>query len=385
MIVGAAESAQIGVVPDQSAMSLAIESGLTALGEAGLAIADVDGIAGTLPVVDLAFTMGVRPRWLDGTVVGGCSYMLHVRHAVAAIRAEQAEVVLIAHGESGRSRIGAPVRTKDPSNATGQFELPYGVLGSFSRFTLPAMAYLHRYGVDPTGLSEVPVAQSRWANRNPRAMRPDVLSVADVQASPIIAWPFHRLECCPVNDGGGALVLTSRERAADLDLHYRPITVAGSGESCEGPGPMFMEDLTSFRAFRDASAEALRTSDLALEDIDHLMIYDAFAHVPLYGLEDIGFVGRGEAVDFIRSGATGPGGRLPMNTNGGGLLYAHSGMYGMFALLEAVRQLQGRAAAQVTDPRASLVLGAGGMFSAAACVALRADDGARVTRTKQNH
>jgi acetyl-CoA acetyltransferase len=372
VIIGAAESARLGVIPDQSAMSLATESALTALAEAGLTAADVDGVAGTLAPVDLAFTLGAKPRWLDGTMVGGCSYMLHVRHAVAAIRARQAAVVVIAHGESGRSRVGAPVYAKDPTSAVGQFELPYGVLGAFSRFTLPAMAYLNKYGLGEADLAEVPAAQSRWANRNPRATRPALLTVGDVLASPLIAWPFHLLECCPVNDGGGALVLTTRELAEDLDLLHPLVTVAGSGESCEGPGPAYMEDLTSFRAFRDAAQEALRTADLTHADIDHLMIYDAFAHVPLYGLEDSGFVGKGEAVDFIRSGATSPSGALPMNTNGGGLLYAHTGMYGMFALLEAVRQLQGRAAAQVDSARTSLVLGAGGMFSAAGALVLRA-------------
>lgn len=370
VIVGAAESARLGTIPDQSAMSLAIESSLAALKQAGLKIADVDGVAGTLSPVDIAYTLGVRPRWLDGTMVGGCSYMLHVRHAVAAIRAGQTEVVVIAHGESGRSRVGAPVFTKNPGDSTGQFEMPYGVLGAYSRFTLPAMAYLDRYGLGEADLAEVSVAQSRWANRNPRATRPDLLTVDDVLASPLIAWPFHRLGCCPVNDGGAAIVLTSKERAADLDLAYRPVTVLGSGESAEGVGPMFMEDLTSFRAFRDASAEALRTAGLDHADIDHLMIYDAFAHVPLYGLEDMGFVGRGEALDFIRSGATSPGGKLPLNTNGGGLLYAHTGMYGMFALQEAVRQLQGCAPAQIDGMETSLVLGAGGMFSAAGAVAL---------------
>ena len=374
VIVGAAESERLGVVPDQSAMSLAIESALAALAQAGLKISDVDGVAGTLSPVDLAFALGVkRPRWLDGTMVGGCSYMLHVRHAVAAIRSGQADVIVIAHGESGRSRVGAPVFTKEPSSVTGQFELPYGVLGAFTRFTLPAMAYLNKYGLGEADLAEVSVAQSRWANRNPRAFRPALLSVDSVLASPLIAWPFHLLECCPVNDGGGALVLTSSARAADLELRYRPVTVIGSGESCEGPGPAFMEDLTTFRAFRDASAEAMRTAQLSHADIDHLMIYDAFAHVPLYGLEDAGFVGRGEAVEFIRSGATSPGGSLPLNTNGGGMLYTHTGMYGMFALLESVRQLQGCAAAQLTDVRTSLVLGAGGMFSAAGAIALRAN------------
>jgi acetyl-CoA acetyltransferase len=370
VIVGAAESTRLGTIPDRSAMSLAVESSYAALAQAGLTIAEVDGVAGTLPVVDLAFTLGVRPRWLDGTMVGGCSYMLHVRHAVAAIEAGHASVVVIAHGESGRSRVGAPMYSKEPSGLAGQFELPYGVLGAFSRFTLPAMAYLDKYGLGERDLAEVSVAQARWASRNPRATRPKLLSVDDVLASPLIAWPFHLLECCPVNDGGGALVLTSKERAADLELAYRPVAVLGSGESCEGSGPNFMEDLTSFRAFRDASAEALRSAGTVHADIDHVMIYDAFAHVPLYGLEDAGFVGRGEAVEFIRSGATSPGGALPVNTNGGGILYAHTGMYGMFALQEAVRQLQGSAAAQVDDVKTSFVLGAGGMFSAAGAVVL---------------
>jgi acetyl-CoA acetyltransferase len=373
VIVGAAESARLGRIPDQSAMSLAVECALTALRDAGLTIDDVDGVAGTMSPVDIAFTLGVRPRWLDGTMVGGCSYMLHIRHAVAALRAGQARVVVITHGESGRSRVGAVTYPREPSNVPGQFELPYGVLGAFSRFTLPVMAYLDKYGLGESDLAQVSVAQSRWANRNPRATRPALLTVDDVLKSPLIAWPFHQLECCPVNDGGGALVLTTKERAADLNLRYRPVVVAGSGESSEGPGAAFMEDLTSFRAFRDASAEALRTADLKHTDIDHLMIYDAFAHVPLYGLEDAGFVAKGEAAAFIGSGATSPGGKLPLNTNGGGMLYAHTGMYGMFALLEAVRQLQGRAAAQVDNVKTSLVMGCGGMFSAAGVVALRVE------------
>ncbi|MBW8822256.1 MAG: thiolase [Streptomyces sp.] len=372
VIVGAAESARLGVVPDQSAMSLATECAIAALAEAGLTIAQVDGVAGTMSPIEIAFALGAKPRWLDGTMVGGCSYMLHIRHAVAAIRAGQANVVVIAHGESGRSRVGAPGWAKDASSVAGQFEMPYGVAAAFTRFTLPVMAYLEKYGLGEADLAEIPVAQSRWSSRNPRAFRPKLLSVDDVLASPLIAWPFHQLECCPVNDGGGALVLTSAERAADMDLKHRPVTVIGSGESCEGPGPAFMEDLTTFRGFRDASAEAMRTAGISHAEVDHLMIYDAFAHLPIYGLEDMGFVRPGEAVDFIRSGATSPGGKLPTNTNGGGILYAHTGMYGMFALLEAVRQLQGTAAAQLAAPRTSLVLGAGGMFSAAGAVALRA-------------
>jgi acetyl-CoA acetyltransferase len=371
VIVGAAESEKIGTVPDQSAMSLAVNSAIEALRQCGLAPADVDGIAGTHQAVEMAFALGARPRWMDGTVVGGCSNMLHIRHAVAAIRAGMASIVVIMHGESGRSRVGVPPYVTTPQSLAGQFELPYGTVGTLNRLTLPAMAYLSKYGKGEADLAEVPVAQSRWSNRNPRAVRPKLLSVDDVLASKLIAWPFHILECCPSNDGGGALVLTSAERAADLNLSYAPVVVAGTGEACEAPTTAYMDDLTSSRAFRESSAEAMRSAGIAHADVDHVMIYDPYAHLPLYGLEDIGFVGRGEAVDFIRSGATSPGGALPLNTNGGGLLYAHTGMYGMYALLEAVRQLQGRAAAQLDDVNCSFVQGVGGMFAAAGAVVLR--------------
>jgi acetyl-CoA acetyltransferase len=370
VIAGAAESPEIGVVPDQSATMLAVSSVRAALKQTGLTLADVDGLAGTLPIVDLAHYLGIRPNWLDGTMVGGCSYMLHVRHAVAAIRSGAASVVVIAHGESGRSRVGAPGWMPNPSSMVGQFEQPYGVSGTFSWFTLPVMAYLHRYGLSPEVLAEVPAAQSEWASQNPRAFRDKPLDVQAVLASRLIAWPFHVLECCPLTDGGGALVLTSAERAADLDLEHRPVTILGTGESCEGPGPSSMADLTSFAGFREASAAALTEAKLTTDDIDHLMVYDAYAHLPLFGLEDIGFVGRGEAADFIRSGETRPGGSLPMNTNGGGLLYTHTGMYGMFAIQEAVRQLRGDAAVPVEGARTSLVQGIGGMFSAAGTLVL---------------
>ncbi len=371
VIVGAAETKRLGIIPDQSVMGMAVESTLSALSQAGLRITDVDGVAGVLPVVDFAFTLGIKPRWIDSTMVGGCSNMFHIRHAMAAIQTGRADTVVIVHAESARSRQGSPSYAREPASLMGQFELPYGLLMPDTRLTLPAMAYLDKYGLGEADLAEVPVAQSRWANRNPRAFRPELLTVDDVLASPMISWPFHKLECCPVNDGGGALVLTSLERARDLNLTYRPVRIAGSGEAVETPGTPFMEDLTSSRAFRDASAEAMRAAGITHADVDHLMIYDPFAHTPLYGLEDMGFVERGGAVDFIRSGATGPGGSLPMNTNGGGLLYVHTGMYGMYALQEAVRQVQGRAAAQVADVTTSLVLGLGGMFAAAGSVVLQ--------------
>ena len=371
VIVGASESENIGIVPDVSAMGLAIDSALRALDDAGLTPQDVDGIAGTMHPAELALQLGTRPRYADGTNVGGCSYMLHVRHAVAALRAGMASVVMVMHGESGRSRVGVPMMSMDMTAAPGQFERIYGVAGTFSMFTLPVMAYLHKYGLDERALAEVSVAQSKWAAQQPRALRQKIVTVDDVLNSSMIAWPFRVLECCPLTDGGGSLVLTTAARAADMDLAHAPVVIAGTGELVEGAGSSFMEDLTSFRAFRESSAEAFRTAGMTVSDIDHLMVYDAYAHLPLYGLEDLGFVGRGEAAEFIKSGATSPGGSLPMNTNGGGIMYTHTGMYGMFALQEAVRQMRGTSPAQVEGVETSFVQGVGGMFAAAGSVILR--------------
>ena len=174
-----------------------------------------------------------------------------------------------------------------------------------------------------------------------------------------------------VTDGGGALILTSADRAADFP--QKPVHVLGTGESVETPMVSQMEDLTSSRAFRVAGPLAMRNAGISHADVDHLMVYDAFAHLPIYGLADLGFCERGEAADFIWEQNTAPGGRLPMNTNGGGLSYMHSGMYGMYAMQESVRQIRGIAPAQVEGAEVSVCLGVGGMFGASGCVVFGAD------------
>ncbi len=188
--------------------------------------------------------------------------------------------------------------------------------------------------------------------------------------SPIIAYPFHKLECCVVTDGGGALVVTSADRAKNLRRADTPVYLLGAGESCDSPLVSQMEDMSSSKGFRRSSRAAFAEAGIVHGDVDHLMIYDAFAHLPLYGLEDLGFVGRGEAGAFIQAGHTRPGGRLPLNTNGGGILYTHTGHYGMFAIQESVRQLRGEAFRQVDGVKTSVVHGVGGMFTAAATLVL---------------
>lgn len=368
-VVGAAESSRIGVVPDMSEIMLHADAALHAMADAGLRPSDIDGLAcvGSMIPPQLAGYLGINPRWVDGTGVGGCSFMFQVRHAAAAIACGQATTVLITHGESGKSKINTVPKPAEPQSLPGQFEAPYGAWGAPTLFTIPALRYMRATGTTEEDLAMVAVVQREWAALNPRAMFRDRVTVEDVLSSRMLAWPFRLLQCCPVADGGGAIILTSAERAADLT--DKPVYVLGTGEALETPVMISqMEDFTSSRAFRAASREAFATAGISHADVDHLMIYDAFAHLPLYGLEDLGFCARGEAKDFIREGHTRPGGRLPLNTNGGGLSYVHTGRYGMFALLESIRQLRGIAPAQVPGATISVAHGTGGIFSSAGTV-----------------
>ena len=370
-IVGAAESERIGRVPDISAFGLAADAALRALDDAGLRLSDVDGFAAAmLQPHHLCHYLGVQARWVDGTHVGGCSYMLHVRHAAAALAAGLCDVVLVVHGESGRSRVGAPGWRVGPDSLVGQYEYPYGAASPPTTFTLPVLRFLEERGLGPEHLAQVVVAQRRWARDNPRAERREQVTVEDVLAAPMVSYPFTRDMICPLTDGGGALVLVRADRLASLEPRHAPVFLLGAGEATETALVSQMDDLTSFGAFRRSSADAFRDAGLRPDDIDHVMIYDAFAHLPLYGLEDCGFVERGAAGDFVADGHTSPGGRLPVNTNGGGLCYTHTGMYGMFAIQESVRQLRGTAAAQVTGVSVGFVQGVGGMFGAAGALIL---------------
>lgn len=375
VIAGAAETARIGKVDDASSIGLHVEASLAAIEDAGLSLDDVDGFAtasgqGDWIALDVAQALGIKPAWIDSTAVGGCSFMLHVRHAAAALASGAASVVLISHGESGRSRHGMKMLPINPGSPEGQFEAPFGSVAAYSNFTVPALRFLHDRGLNETALAEVVVAQRTYAVGNPRAFRNTATTVEEVLEADAIAWPFTRPMCCVVTDAGGALVMMTAERAADLPSFDRSVFLLGSGEAIDTPIVSQMEDLGSSAAFRRASTDAFRSSGLTHGDIDHLMGYDAFAHLPLYILEDLGFVGYGESADFIRDGNTLRTGTLPMNTSGGGLSYTHTGQYGMFAIQESVRQLRGEAFAQIDGVRTSFVQGVGGYFWAAGSLVL---------------
>jgi acetyl-CoA acetyltransferase len=366
-VVGAAESTNLGVIPGLSQIQLHADAALNALREAGLGPSDIDGIAtaGETPTT-VAHYLGITPTWVDGTAVGGCSFMIHVRHAAAAINEGLCRTVLITHGESGRSRVGASPRPAYAASLAGQFEAPFGVMGPPTMFTIPVLRYMKTYGITEEQIAMVSVVQREWAAKNPRATFKEPITVADVLNSRMIAYPFRILMCCLVTDGGGALILTSADRATDLP--QKPVYILGTGESVESPMISQMENFTSSRAFRVSGKKAFAEAGITHKDVDHLMIYDAFAHLPLYGLEDLGFCQPGEAAAFIVGRNTAPGGKLPLNTNGGGLSYMHSGMYGMYALQESVRQMRGVAAAQVKGAKISIAHGVGGMFAASGTI-----------------
>jgi len=366
-IVGAAETTRLGSIPDMSNIQLHADAALNALADCGLTLKDIDGVAcaGEVPT-NIAHYLGITPHWIDGTAVGGCSFMIHVRHAAAAISAGLCKTVLITHAESGKSMIGKLPRSIPADSLQGQFEAPFGVYGPPSMFPIPVLRYMKTHGITHEQIASVAVVQREWAAKNPRAMMKDPITVADVLNSRMIAYPFRLLQCCLVTDGGGALILTSADRARDFPR--KPVYILGTGESVETPMVSQMETFNSSRAFKVAGPLAFREAGIAHKDVDHLMIYDAFAHLPLFGLGDLGFMPHEETGKFIAGGNTRPGGKLPLNTNGGGLSYMHSGMYGMYALQESVRQMRGIAPAQVEGAKISVCHGVGGMFAASGTI-----------------
>ena len=372
-IVGASETTELGSIPDKTAFQLHVDAAVNAINDCGIDKNEIDGIATTMSPASLAHYLGIVPKWIDNTQVGGTSFLVHVRHAAAAIASGLCETVLVSMAQSGRNRVGEETgRIGDVSGQSGgrrdnsfpgQFESIYGVAGPTTQFGMGVLRYMKETGLSHEQLASVPVAQRKWANKVPRAMYGDLITTDDVFNSRMICYPFHLLECCLVTDGGGALIITSSERAKDFPT--KPVYIIGTGESVETPVVSQMYDMTTSAAFKTSSKKALEESGITHSDVDHLMVYDAFAHLPIYGLEDLGFVKRGEAGSFIEEGNTSPGGKLPMNTNGGGLSYTHTGMYGMFAIQESVRQVRGEADHQVDGVKTSFCQGVGGMFMAA--------------------
>ncbi len=370
-IVGVGESDELGKLPHKSALALHMEAAHNALADAGLRKSDVDAVftSGRNMAADVPEYLGIRPRFVGGTQVGGCSFIVHVEHAMAAIQAGLCEVALITHGESGYSRIAMPAPRWGDDSTNAQFELVWGTLGPPTGYGFLATRHMHQYGTTKEQMAEVAVATRQWAAMNPKALAREPITIDDVLNSRLISWPFNLLDCCLVTDGGGAAVVTSAARARDLPKP--PVYVLGTGECVTHQMVSQMPAFDRWTAAEVAGANAFRMAGVAHADIDVAEFYDAFTITPILALEALGFCARGEGGPFVSGQRTAPGGDFPMNTNGGGLSYTHTGMYGIFTIIEAVRQLRGECGPrQVPEARTAICHGTGGVWSAAATMIL---------------
>ncbi|AUT48490.1 acetyl-CoA acetyltransferase [Achromobacter sp. AONIH1] len=357
-IVGAAES-DLGKVPGMTSLDLQAQAAARALRDAGLALKDVDGVFAHVDDkfagLQLAEYLGIRPRYVDSTSVGGMSNVMHVRHAMAAIQAGMCEVALVAYGstqlsDGSRKVGGAPEDMRMPR---GQFITPYGQLSPIGYYAMVAQLHMQRYGTTHRDLAEVAVAARRWAQLNPHAYRREDTSIDEVMASRLIADPLRQRDCCLVTDAGGAFILTTAERARSL--RRPPVHVLGIAES-------FSHHYTPFNTSDWLDTNVAATADAALamagvtrQDIDVVQIYDHFTIGVIQSLEELGFCKRGEGGAFVAGGRLAPGGDFPINTSGGGLSYNHPGQFGMLLLLEAVHQLR-KECGERQLPKAELAL-----------------------------
>jgi acetyl-CoA acetyltransferase len=368
------------VVEPLSVLQVQARAAYAALSEAGLTMRDVDGLLtagmwgvpgpGQLPTPTLAEYFGIAPRFVDGTNIGGAAFEAHVAHAATAIEAGRCEVALITYGSTQKSERSRNLGGR-PAVLTMQYETPYGMPTPIGGYAMAAMRHMHEYGTTSEQLAEIAVATRKWAQLNPAATMRGPLEIADVLSSPMISDPLHVLDACLVTDGAGAIVMTTAEHARALG--HTPVYVRGYGESNTHWTIAAMPDLARITAAEIAGREAFRMAGIRHDDIDVTQIYDSFTITVLLTLEALGFCKRGEGGAFVAGQRTAPGGTFPLNTSGGGLSYAHPGMYGIFLLIEAVRQLRGECGErQIRDARTALVHGTGGTLSSGAtCILSR--------------
>jgi acetyl-CoA acetyltransferase len=375
-IVGAAES-DLGVT-GRSILGLQAQAITRALADAGLRLADIDGIAtagvSRFSATQVADYLGIRPAWTDSSFAGGSAFEMYVARAAQAIESGQCTTVLISYGSNQRSaRSRSLAGAVDAHVPEAQFEAPYGPLYPISYYAMAAQRYLHVFGATREQLAEVAIAAREWAMLNPAAFShgKGPLTVTGVLAAPMVSTPLTTADCCLVTDGGGAVVLTLLERARDLRLD--PVLVLGYGESTINTSMTTADDITDSGAAASARA-AFGRAGLTPSDVDVAEIYDSFTITVLVSLEGLGFCGRGEAADFVADGRIRPGGAFPLNTSGGGLSYCHPGMFGLLLLVEATRQLRGECGdRQVPGAQVALAHGTGGILSTQATVLLGVD------------
>ncbi len=372
-IVGAALS-DIGRVDTKTAYELHYQAASRAIADAGLTKADIDGVGscgtGLLAPIEVAEYMGLKPTWVDGTGVGGATWEFMVEHATAAIQAGHVDTVLLVYGSTTRADLKARRRSANLSfGARGpvQFDTPFGHT-LIAKYAMATHRHMHEYGTTIEQLAEIAVSVRYNASLNPEAYYREPITIDDVQGSRMMADPLTKLHCCIRSDGGGAVVLTSEDRARDLPK--APVWVLGTGEATSHTTMSEWDDFTQSPAVHSGKL-AFERAGVSPADIDCCQIYDAFTSMVLLSLEALGFCAPGEGGPFVADGKLRVGGALPTNTDGGGLSHCHPGMRGMFLLVEAVRQLRGEAhGRQVENAALACVNGTGGWFSSAATVIL---------------
>ena len=355
-------------IPDKTVPQIHAEVARGALTDAGLTMADVDAYysAGDAPgfgALSMADYLGLDCHHLDDTETGGSSYLLHVQHAAEAIAAGHIDVALITlAGKPRTGRAGPGGSARFSSAPEAGFENQFG-LGVISGYAMAASRHMHEFGTTSAQLAEIKVAASTHAQHNPDAFLQDVVTVEQVLDSRMISDPLHLLDACVVTDGGGALVVVSDAVAKTLDRHTIPVLGTGFGFKGTNSGRI---DLT-YTGARVSGPAAFEEAGVTHGDIDYASIYDSFTITVLVTLEDLGFCERGKGGEFVLDGALqAPHGRLPFNTDGGGLCNNHpANRGGMTKVIEAVRQLRGEAhaAVQVPDCQLALAHGTGGSMA----------------------
>src|ERR1700721_2782656 len=338
-IIGAAESDIGAVAALMSPIDLMAQGIHRALVDAGLKLRDVDGVfcactQARTSAMSLVEYLGLPYAYTDSTIVGGSSFEIHVAHAHAALEAGFCNVAVVAYGSTQRTvgRRAASTREYNP------YETPFRPFLPASAYAMAASRHMFEFGTTREQLAEVAVAAREWALLNPAAWEKKRLSVADVLNARPISDPLTVRDCCLVTDGGGAIVMTTAERARAMGV--KAVYVLGCGQSITHATISSMPDLTHTGAIQ-SGAQAYRMAGMRAADIDVLALYDAFTINTILFLEDLGFCPKGEGGRFVSEGRIAPGGTLPVNTNGGGLSFCHPGMYGLFTMVEATQQIMG--------------------------------------------
>jgi acetyl-CoA acetyltransferase len=357
--------------PHLTSMQHHVQAAQRALADSGVKKADIDGYISAEQVMadrqilpGLVEYLGLDCRFVDGTTVGGSSFVYHVQHAAAAIQLGYADTVLVTYGQNYLSGLGRTLGTRGFGSGLVQgaqmYESPYG-LPVAGTYAMIAQRHMYEYGTTSEQLAEVAVGVREFASLNPNAIYRDPITVDDVLASRMIASPLHLLDCCAITDGGGAYIVTTAERARDL--RQDPIYVLGAANNQKHWMISQCPDFTSSGAAQ-AGPEAFAQAGVTPDDIDMAMFYDSFTITCIVLLEGLGFCKPGEGGPYVQEGHLKRGGTLPMNTDGGGLSSCHPGMRGIFLVIEAVRQLRGQAGeVQVPDCRLAVAAGSGGFLS----------------------